>query len=79
MCSEQERRTKAEEARAETERILAAQAADLEAKKAEMARRDAERECIKAVKVRCTHMPAHAKATSQCACRCLESAQKPRF
>jgi len=53
--SEQERRAKAEEARSETERILAAQAADLEAKKAEMARRDAERENVKAVKVRaCT-------------------------
>ena len=31
MCREQERRAKAEEARAETERILAQQAADLAA------------------------------------------------
>lgn len=40
---EVERREKAEEARRETERILAAQAAEVKARKAEMGRRDRER------------------------------------
>lgn len=50
-CSEQERRAKVEEARAETERILRAQAAEVEAKKADMARRDALRERAKQTQV----------------------------
>ena len=51
--SEQERRAKAEEARVETERILAQQAAELERKKADMAQREAEREATRAVQVPC--------------------------
>ncbi len=56
---EQERRLKAEEARSETERILAQQAADLAAKKADMNRRDAEREAAKAAKARAVPSCAH--------------------
>ncbi|KAK9830997.1 hypothetical protein WJX81_006970 [Elliptochloris bilobata] len=45
---EQERRTKAEDARRETERLLRGQQAELEAKKADMARRDVERNAARA-------------------------------
>ena len=44
---EQERRQKAEDARRETERLLRNQQAELEAKKADMARRDLERDAAR--------------------------------
>ena len=56
---------KAEEARSETERIMAQQAADLAAKKADMNRRDAEREAVKATKARAVPSWAH---HSLCVC-----------
>ena len=51
MLSEQERRLKAAEARAETERVLTQQAAELERKKADMDKREAEREAARIAQV----------------------------
>jgi hypothetical protein len=55
QSSEQERQAKAKEARAEMERILAQQAAELERKKADMVQREAEREAAHAAQV--SHLP----------------------
>jgi hypothetical protein len=70
--SDQERRAKVEEARAETERILRGQAAELERKKAGMARRDAERDKAKAAQARvhaaCSCMRSSISAPNPCRC-----------
>ena len=77
--SEQERRAKSEEARAETERILAQQAAELAAKKADMQRRDAERELVKAAKVRPQRLHPFGGATRQAQLRLVYSAGNASF
>ena len=59
-CREQERIAKAESARRETERILREQQAEVDAKKAEMVKRDIQRE-----KVWLTY-PLHFTASSTC-------------
>lgn len=54
---EQERINKAEQARQETENMLKEQQAEVDRKKAEMVRRDAERERLKAIQVHAQHAP----------------------
>ncbi len=62
-CREQERRTKVDDARREAERLLRVQQAELEAKKADMARRDAERDAAReAAAVQAGLISAEAKA-----------------
>ena len=60
-CREQERISKAEAARRETERILREQQAEVDAKKADMVKRDIQREKVSLQ--HCTHFVAYTEKT----------------
>ncbi len=77
-CREQDRRTKTENTRRETERLLRGQQAELEVKKADMARRDVERNTAReaaAAQANALNVAAKAKVRG---CQCLYGMESMR-